>query len=64
MHKSEKFLRQGSATVATCFGPITFGKAGVVLLRDEGEGQGECGSIGPYALSRIKGQQRRVKGEG
>jgi pre-rRNA-processing protein TSR1 len=40
VHKSEKFLRAGSAVVATCFGPITFGKSGVVLLKDEGAEQG------------------------
>ena len=40
VHKSEKFLRAGSAVVATCFGPITFGKSGVVLLKDEGADQG------------------------
>ena len=40
VHKSEKFLRAGGAVVATCFGPMTFGKSGVVLLKDEGEDQG------------------------
>lgn len=41
VHKSEKFLRPGQAVVATCFGPITFGKSGVIMLKDEGEDQGE-----------------------
>lgn len=41
VHKSEKFLRPGAATVATCFGPITFGKSGIILLKDEGPDKGE-----------------------
>lgn len=40
VHKSEKYLRPGAATVATTFGPICFGKTGCLLLKDQGEGQG------------------------
>ncbi|OCF41173.1 pre-rRNA-processing protein TSR1 [Kwoniella heveanensis CBS 569] len=36
VHKSEKFLRPGAATVATTYGPICFGKSACLLLRDEG----------------------------
>ncbi|ORY26891.1 putative ribosome biogenesis and assembly-related protein [Naematelia encephala] len=39
VHKSEKFLRPGAATVATTFGPVSFGKTPVVLLKDNGEGE-------------------------
>lgn len=41
VHKSEKFLRPGSATVATTFGPVCFGKQACIMLKDEGEGKGE-----------------------
>jgi pre-rRNA-processing protein TSR1 len=43
VHKSEKFLRPGSAMVATTFGPICFGKTACILLKDEGEGESESG---------------------
>ncbi|WVQ83997.1 hypothetical protein IAT38_006142 [Cryptococcus sp. DSM 104549] len=36
VHKSEKYLRPGAATVATTYGPICFGKAACILLKDEG----------------------------
>ncbi|KAK4688928.1 pre-rRNA-processing protein TSR1, partial [Tremellales sp. Uapishka_1] len=39
VHKSEKFLRPGAATVATTFGPICFGKTGCLLLKEEEEGK-------------------------
>ncbi|KAK8846734.1 hypothetical protein IAR55_005821 [Kwoniella newhampshirensis] len=39
VHKSEKFLRPGGATVVTTFGPICFGKSACLLLRDEGDDQ-------------------------
>ncbi|WWD22043.1 hypothetical protein CI109_106531 [Kwoniella shandongensis] len=39
VHKSEKFLRPGGATVVTTFGPISFGKSSCLLLRDEGDDQ-------------------------
>lgn len=41
VHKSEKFLRAGGAMVVTTFGPVCFGKSPCILLRDEGEGEGE-----------------------
>ena len=41
VHKSEKFLRPGTATVATTFGPVCFGKTACILLKDEGEDEGE-----------------------
>ncbi len=41
VHKSEKYLRPGAATVATTFGPICFGKTGCLLLKDQGEGKGK-----------------------
>jgi pre-rRNA-processing protein TSR1 len=40
VHKSEKFLRPGSATVATTYGPVCFGKTACILLKEEGEDQG------------------------
>jgi pre-rRNA-processing protein TSR1 len=40
VHKSEKFLRPGAATVATTFGPVCFGKTACILLKDEGADQG------------------------
>ncbi|WWC67672.1 uncharacterized protein I206_101584 [Kwoniella pini CBS 10737] len=39
VHKSQKFLRPGEATVATTFGPICFGKTACILLKDEGADQ-------------------------
>nr|XP_019047469.1 pre-rRNA-processing protein TSR1 [Kwoniella bestiolae CBS 10118]OCF26399.1 pre-rRNA-processing protein TSR1 [Kwoniella bestiolae CBS 10118] len=39
VHKSDKFLRPGFATVATTFGPICFGKTACILLKDEGADQ-------------------------
>lgn len=33
VHKSERFLRHGMATVVTTFGPVCFGKAPCLLLR-------------------------------
>ncbi|KAL7424358.1 ribosome biogenesis protein tsr1 [Cryptotrichosporon argae] len=39
VHKSERFLRPGTATVATTFGPVWFGKAACLLLKDEGAGK-------------------------
>lgn len=34
VHKSEKYLRSGAATVLTTFGPVCFGKAPCILLKD------------------------------
>ncbi|WRT65027.1 uncharacterized protein IL334_001969 [Kwoniella shivajii] len=45
VHKSEKFLRPGVATVATTFGPICFGKTACILLKDEGADQVAMGSF-------------------
>ncbi|WVR04426.1 hypothetical protein IAU60_001428 [Kwoniella sp. DSM 27419] len=39
VHKSEKYLRPGAATVATTYGPICFGKTACILLKDEGAEQ-------------------------
>lgn len=33
VHKSEKFLRHGNATVLTTFGPVCFGKSPCIVLR-------------------------------
>lgn len=38
VHKSERFLRHGAATVVTTFGPVCFGKAPCLLLR-QGDGE-------------------------
>ncbi|CAD6566599.1 MAG: hypothetical protein TREMPRED_002813 [Tremellales sp. Tagirdzhanova-0007] len=35
VHKSEKYLRPGAATVATTFGPVCFGKAACLLLKEK-----------------------------
>ncbi|EIW68703.1 hypothetical protein TREMEDRAFT_74147 [Tremella mesenterica DSM 1558] len=34
VHKSERFLRPGTATVLTTFGPVVFGKIPCLLIRD------------------------------
>ncbi|AFR95500.2 pre-rRNA-processing protein TSR1 [Cryptococcus neoformans C23] len=36
VHKSEKFLRPGTATVMSIFGPICFGKSPCLLMKDRG----------------------------
>ena len=41
VHKSERFLRAGTATVATIYGPIVFGKQPCLLLRETADPQGE-----------------------
>lgn len=35
VHKSERYLRHGAATVATIYGPIVFGKQPCLLLRED-----------------------------
>ncbi|ODO03106.1 hypothetical protein I350_05951 [Cryptococcus amylolentus CBS 6273] len=36
VHKSEKFMKPGIATVMSIFGPIWFGQSGCLLLKDDG----------------------------
>lgn len=40
VHKSERYLRPGAATVATVYGPIVFGKQPCLLLRESDDEQG------------------------
>ena len=41
VHKSEKYLRPGAATVLTTFGPVSFGKAACILLKPDTDSQRE-----------------------
>lgn len=34
VHKSERYLRHGTAVVATTYGPVVFGKQSCLLLRE------------------------------
>lgn len=40
VHKFERYLRHGTSTVATVYGPIVFGKQPCMLLRETGDVQG------------------------
>lgn len=51
VHKSERFLRAGTATVATIYGPIVFGKQPCLLLRETADPQGESQYIRPNMAS-------------
>lgn len=48
VHKSERFLKPGTTTVVSTFGPVCFGKSPCLLLRQqksEGELPVPCGSL-------------------
>jgi pre-rRNA-processing protein TSR1 len=54
VHKFERYLRHGVTTVATTYGPVTFGKQPCVLLRETSDTRGEPSSSLPHVLIETK----------
>jgi pre-rRNA-processing protein TSR1 len=40
VHKFERFLKEGVASVGTIYGPMTFGRLPVMLLKETPDAQG------------------------
>lgn len=51
MHKSERFLRPGVTAVATTYGPVCFGKAPCLLLRQKDNGIPDLVAMGSFLSS-------------